>query len=497
MRGGRFARLLLLSASMWAGHSARPQQPFDLDTTFRTEVNTWYVSSLAPLPDGRVFLSGMIRFPGDPGGSFRGSAMLLADGSRDLSFPVFPLTTGAGKVTPWNDQYYVATTQTVRRLDEDCLIDPSFIHMNNDPYFSSLQGGDYHVYPDGRILMSGVHNLSDSIRGFEGQYCLVWFSNTGYLDTTKTHRTCAGSLDFFTELPNGQFIGCLGNPPNTASWEGEPTGSNVIRFSADGEWDPTFQTNVWWGTAFGFLPLEDGRVYASGNFRITGDPDTLHLVRFMPDGSVDPTFNNHLDFRVLDLTGPYGAVLGRSIYPLDASRLIVTGAFELVQGMSRQGICLIDSSGTLLDEYFSGPGCGDYTYQGFTYGGVEGITPAPDGSWYIWGAYHGYDDGTANDTLQRMVSRLYGLDVGMREHQERTAIRAFPNPTSVGFRLEGYPLDEELVLALYDRVGQEVAAWPPMPGNSDFYLGALLPGLYTVRIACDGQAIAHIKLVMQ
>jgi hypothetical protein len=49
--------------------------------------------------------------------------------------------------------------------------------MNDGPYFASLQGGDYHVFPDGRVLMSGSHQLSDTIRGFVG-YEPIWFTNT-------------------------------------------------------------------------------------------------------------------------------------------------------------------------------------------------------------------------------------------------------------------------------------------------------------------------------
>ena len=496
MRTSRLTRLFLIAACLVVARDVRSQQPFDLDTTFRAPIDTWYVSSIAPLPDGRVFLSGMMHFPNDPIGSFRGGAMLLPNGSRDVTFPNFPLTIGAGKVTSWNGQYYVATTQTVRRLDEDCIIDPAFISMNNDPLFSSLQGGDYHVYPDGRILMSGVHQLLDSIRGYEGLYCLCWFSNTGYLDTTKTHRQCAGSLDFFRELPDGKFIGSLGNPPNTASWEGTPTGSNVIRFNADGEWDSTFQANVWWGTAYRFLPLADGRVYASGAFRITGITDTLRLVRFMPDGSLDLTFNNYLNFQSIELSGSAGAVVG-GVLALDEGRLIVTGAFELVEGESRQGICLIDTSGNLLNDYFNGPGCGDYTYQSFTYGGTEGIVPAPDGSYYIWGAYHGYDDGTTNDTLQRMVSRLYGFNVGLEDKQgPQLQVTAHPNPGGDHIWFNGLAERDPVQVGVFDARGVLVLQAQVQP-NEALGVSGLNPGFYVMVLRTEGGRVHRVKWVKE
>ncbi|MBK8499293.1 MAG: hypothetical protein IPL52_10850 [Flavobacteriales bacterium] len=66
--------------------------------------------------------------------------------------------------------------------------------MNTGPYFLSLQPADYHVFPDGRVLISGTHTLNDPVRGFVGSYELIWFSNEGYLDTTRTHRNANGVI---------------------------------------------------------------------------------------------------------------------------------------------------------------------------------------------------------------------------------------------------------------------------------------------------------------
>ncbi len=451
-------RLCLLLFTFVGGVTAWPQQSFDLDTTFRTEIDTYYVNSIYPLPDGKIFVSGQIRVPTDPIGVLRGSVKLLPDGSRDPDFPSFPQTTGGGRIVPWmEDHMYVQSSHTVRRLTIDGLVDPSFISMNLGSYFVSLQGGDYHVYPDGRILMSGVHNLHDSIRGFEGLHCLIWFSDQGYLDTTKTHRTCAGSLNTLQELPDGKFIGSLGNPPNSAAWDGQPTGSNIIRFHADGKLDTTFQANVWWGEAYGFLPMQDGRIHAVGRFQVEGIQDTLLIVRFLQDGSLDPGFNNHLDLRITEMTGFAQGAIARSIQPLGDDRLVVTGQFELVEGLPIRNICLIDTSGYVADEYFTGPGCGNFTYQGLTRSTISGIMPGIDGNWYIWGAYHGYDDGTTNDTLQRMISRLYGFDVSIGEHHSTATINVFPNPGDEQITIDlDVPNSGSISVQVYSSLGEAV-----------------------------------------
>lgn len=463
------------------------------------------MNSVLPLQDGRLLISGRIRFPGD---SFdRGSARLLANGLQDLSFPTFPLTNGGGKLTKWQDRSYVSLTATVRRLDPEGLIDPAFLDMNQAPYFSSFQGGDYHVFEDGRVVLGGRHMLSDTIRGFVGPHCLTWFSNQGYLDTTRTHRPCNGVLDTMKELPNGQFIGS----GSMSTWEGQPV-SRIFRFNADGSPDPSFQANVIWGTAYSFLPLADGRVYAGGQFRIAGIPDTLNLVRFMPDGALDASFDNTVRYRFEDLLHPelppWGLV--RIVYPLNEEQLIVTGNFSHINGVPRGGIALVDDAGSLLVDHFTGEGCGGYLYQPNTsqppvnYARVvSGITQAPDGQYYIWGAYHGYDDGTTNDTMQRMVSRLHGFNVGVNESDAvpRAMLSLHPNPASswvaVDYDLLGEPVDAAvLILDLSRREVKRLKLIQPQR-QAVLDTRELSPGSYTVALINGGVLLRSESLMVQ
>jgi uncharacterized delta-60 repeat protein len=432
MRTNRHVRLVPALVVLLATSSAQPQSPFDLDTTFRAALDTWYVSSIAPLADGRVFVSGMINLPGELPGVFRGAAVLLPNGEHDPSFPNFPQTAGGGKVVAWNDQFYVETTQTVRRLNSDCLIDPGFIQMNSGPYFSSLQGGDYHVYPDGRILMSGVHGLSDTVRGFTGLHCLIWFSNQGYLDTTQTHRKCDGAIYHFKQQPDGKFLCTIAG----SEYDGHPVG-NVIRVHPNGDLDTTFHPYVTWGEVNTFTPLPDGRILASGVLKThAASTDTLQVVRMFPDGSQDPTFSHHTE---AIRAGGYGQLLVLRHTLLPDGRIVIHGNFDHVDGQPRAGIALLDADGHLLDTHFTGAGCGTYDYQGVLYNATQGMVPAPDGSWYIYGAYHGYDDGTTNDPQQRMISRLHGLEVGITPLStgDGPGVRVYPNPGHDRVRFSG------------------------------------------------------------
>ncbi|MBX2980009.1 MAG: T9SS type A sorting domain-containing protein [Flavobacteriales bacterium] len=485
MRLKRKQRMVLVVALL-ATTSLAAQQPFDLDPSFRTVIQENYVNSIAVLGDGGIFLSGRIKFPGDQ--NFRGSAKLLSNGQQDLTFPTFPQTTGGGPIRRWNDQYYVMTAATVRRLTAAGLVDPSFVSMNSSPYFGSNQGGDYHVFPDGRVLLSGVHAVNYPPGGFSGSHCLVWFTNTGQLDTTRIHRKCNGAVYDIEPLPDGKFLlsGVL------STYEGTPVG-RIFRVHADGALDTTFQTTIHWGQAVGYHQQADGKVIAAGRFLFQGDPDTLHLVRLMPDGQRDESFNNHL--RSWTTQGgserPWGG-----LYPITPDRFIVYGAFEAIDEQPRGAIALIDTAGNLLDDWFGEGGCGSWNDQGLIKRSVSGIVPDGDGNYYIWGSYHGYNDGTTNDTQQRMVSRLYGLNVGVPE-QEQLRLEVFPNPASTQLTVQ---LEHQLpgaVLLLRDALGREVLQQRVAGHYNTLAVQGLAPGVYLLELWGDGRRMAKQRVVVE
>ncbi len=473
------------------------QVPFALDPSFRAQFNDWYVSSILPLEDGDLILSGQIKFAGDE--YFRSGARLNSDGTRALGFA--EVTYMGGKLTPWEDRVYAQNAIGVRRLYTDGALDETF-DMVNSPYFLSLQGGDYHVYPDGRILMSGVHQVNYPDSNWVGFYNLIWFSSEGYLDTTRAPRMGDGVIYRFKELPDGKFI-CTGP---MSQFEGHPT-SAIFRVHADGRLDTTFYTDVNWGQAACFLPLDDGRCYAGGLFRINGISDTLNLVRFMPDGTLDPSFHNTIRFGI----GPpitFGPRPGtiESVQFLDDARLIVTGAFRDVDGTLRNSVAMIDTSGQLLNDHFVGAGCGPHTYQGFTDATIMGLRMVGDSICYIWGDYHGYNDGTTNDPLQRFVTRLYGPDFSTRvvEHVEAVpaTLKILPNPawSNMAVTLDGATADFKGTLALRDLTGRLLATHPiGSPGTRWVMdVGSIPSGTYLITLVdAYGTQLTSERLVVQ
>jgi uncharacterized delta-60 repeat protein len=400
--------------------TALAQDHFIVDTTFKTTFPTWYVSSVLLVEDGKILISGQMNYPGAWSTLQQcGLARLNADGSWDDDFPY---SSGAGALRWWQDRFYLATNSTVRRMLSEGGVDPTF-EMTLQPYFDPFELGDYHLFEDGSVVMSGRHILTDTVRGYIGWYNFIWFTNTGSLDTTKVHRKGDGGVHAFKRLADGKFI--------ASGWgtqfDGLPM-SRIMRLHEDGSLDTTFSTGINWGSARSFHELGDGRVYACGIFGFQPLNDTLRLARFLQNGDLDPSFNIP-DFAT-GLPDPGGyACLTTSIYPWTDGRLIVMGTFQFVNGLPRRGICMIDSTGALL-ETFHDQGVTPYVYQDDDYGYIEGMAHYADNKYLVWGGYHGYDDETGFHEDQRFVTRLIHSDLPIGITETRSSkFRIFPNPT--------------------------------------------------------------------
>lgn len=412
-------------------------------------------------------------------------------------FPLYP-PWGCGKVIKrWNDRFYVDTYGLPRRLLPDGLLDPTFQHLNdNAPLFSSFQGGDYHVYPDGSVVITGSHTMNVPDSGWVGSHHMIWFNNDGTLDFTRRPRRGNGTISLIVPQPDGKFL--LSGAATT--WEGVPK-PNIFRVHADGTLDTSFTCAMGWGEAFSLTVLDDGKVLMSGLFKTEfSSPDTLHFVRLMPNGELDPTFNNDIEVVTVPWLPPLwpGNPInwGQRAFPqhtrLSDGRIVLHGSHYLIEGQERMGIAMLDADGNLLAEPFGNSACGRYYYEpyGFLYGSINGLLEAPDGYIYIWGAYKGYDDGTTNDPTQRFISRLYGLNVGLEE-QQQVQLEVFPNPSGgqVTIQLDHYSGGEEVEVR--DALGRTVLQQRLTGASMVLDLSQQADGLYTIAV----RSKAHVPVV--
>jgi uncharacterized delta-60 repeat protein len=476
-----------------AATAACAQWSFQLDTTFRTQIVQQNVNAIHVLPGTGIYLSGRVRFPGDM--SDRPLSLIDETGEQVVSFP---FSWGGGKMVPWTNRLYIQNGNLVRRMNLDGTIDLSFASQSGGsgsaPYISLPTNGDFHVFPDGRVLLSGSYTLSAAAYGFVGQYHLIWLTNTGYLDTTRVHRQANGVIRAFTELPDGKFLcSCT-----CTQYEGQPV-SRLFRIHADGSLDTTFNAGVNWGNIYAYHPLPDGRVYVGGRYKRSAAPnDTIYLARFMPDGSLDGTFNNS---NVLATNpGITGGTKVTQIVPWMEDKLFVMGVLQKVNGDPRGGICVLDTSGQLLpllDECMTGA----FSYQGSTNASVHGIIPTPDSTgFYIHGTYAGYTDGTTNDPGQRFVSRLLvsELTVGVEEQatQQGPGLRVYPNPAGsrATVYLEHLPPNAHLLLR--DALGRMAQQQRVHNHTTTLDLRSLAGGVYTVEVSSGGRRVAVRRLVV-
>ncbi len=487
---------LLTVVAILATTVAAAQQPFDLDPTFRTTIQQQSIGDILERPDGKIIISGSM---GWSTMTTRSGLLLNTDGtvvSNAGQESTWYLYMG-GKMVRWGeDKFYVGNGQGIRRYWMDGTWDTTFRDFNR-PLYDVMQGGDFHVFPDGRVLMTGNHALNDTLRGFVGwQYGLVWLNSDGSLDTTRIHRRISpwGSIWRINELSDGRFI-CAGGG---GVFEGDSISDFVFRIHPDGSLDTTFHAPwIDYGEVDSFLEQPSGKVIICGNFHIAGMPDTLGLIRLLPNGLLDPSFHNHAAYRS---TYHHLAIpLVRQIQPIGDEMMSVTGDFDQIDGEMRGGIAMLDTAGNVLPGYFVGSGCGAYQYGDSTIWQypqkfIVGIKPAQDGGFFIYGGYHGYDDGTTNDPSQRLMSKLYGFNVGIHEQYNGLVgpLQIAPNPSSgmVQFSVHTAPMNESLTI--HDPSGRMVlqVPWPGGAYTQTLQAGVLAPGTYIVRVASSGSAPA-------
>jgi hypothetical protein len=209
---------------------------------------------------------------------------------------------------------------------------------------------------------------------------------------------------------------------------------------------------------------------------------------------LDPSF---IPVRISLQDGPPGLVPNvQDAHILADGRMIIGGRFDHINGVARGAIALLNADGSLSDDYFTGPGCGDYSGIEVNYRYIAGIVPAPNGEYYIYGAYMGYDDGNNSYPQQGFVSRLHGFNVGMAE-RERIPFTLYPNPasTQLTVQLEQLPAHGEWVLR--DALGRVALRERVTTYQQTLGLRRLGSGVYLLELWSKGQRVGCERVVVE
>lgn len=281
--------------------------------------------------DGKILVTGSLYLPDEsaPHNFPRNLLRLNADGSLDQGFR-FDFATN----TPISAWRLVAGNKILiagdfpggvplARLNSDGTRDPSFMPA---PQVWNVRA--IAVQPDGRILVSSWFGP------------LLRLNEDGSLDSGFTPEP--DQLDFDINVavqPDGRIV--------------VATSGRLVRLNTDGSFDASFHSPVFTtgnsdASHIGpFHVQSDGKIWIGGAFTHVDGVPRGSIVRLNADGVVDATF---APVRGVELQYSEGAPNPGTTYvlaPMPDGRILVTGSFNLVEGVDRPLVARLNPDGSL------------------------------------------------------------------------------------------------------------------------------------------------------
>jgi uncharacterized delta-60 repeat protein len=333
--GGNFNSLRGISKFSFARINPDGSQdiaPKDLSLGSSTSQYGW-LRSIAVQPDGKILVGGYFESAG--GRRRRGVARLNTDGTIDNSFAdpgitnFFYTSISALVVQPDGkilvggdfDQVNGQTRRHIIRLNPDGTLDAGFAPDVSDVVYSIA------LQPDGKILIGGFFyqvNGQDRSR-------LARLNSDGSLDTAFNRGTDFAVAYNINVLPDGKILA-------PGSQVGQPNG--LFRYNSNGTRDTSFTiTSTAGGTIARSYVQPDGKIVVTGPFYEIGGQSRSNIARLNPDGSLDTTFS----------TPNFGQGTS-AVYDIAIQtdgRILMTGAFNTVNGEMRESVARLQANGSL------------------------------------------------------------------------------------------------------------------------------------------------------
>ncbi|RKX33899.1 MAG: hypothetical protein DRP71_08860 [Verrucomicrobia bacterium] len=146
--------------------------------------------------------------------------------------------------------------------------------------------------------------------------------------------------------------------------------SGIARFNSNGSLDPSFNAALTGSGAFltvtAFDVQPDGKIIIKGNFTHVHGVSTSSLVRLNIDGSLDDSFSTAIG----------STVRFNTLKVLGDGKIMCGGSFSQIEGLERQGIVRLDSTGA-VDESF--------VPDGLDFSGAWDIEEQDDGKYVVAG----------------------------------------------------------------------------------------------------------------
>jgi uncharacterized delta-60 repeat protein len=355
------------------------------------------VAALAVQPDGRILVGG--HFTSLQTGANasptarRRLARLNGDGSLDATFDPSPnqavlalLLQRDGRIVIGGGftalQPNGATESVARlrlaRLNNDGTLDPDFLPQANNRVLSlALQADDAILVGGDFRTLQGATDEFASTRNFIGR-----LRANGALDTTFDPSASASVAVVLQQRDGRVLVGGSFTALRPSSGNTVISRRYLARLLSDGSVDDAFDPKP--NAAVNTFSLQpDGQVLLGGAFtalRPGAEANAIprqRLARLLPNGALDGSFS--------DDTG----TVGRTLRQPDG-KLIVTGAFTRLAGVTRRNLARLNADGSL-----------DTGFTPATDGSIETLILQSDGKIVIGGSFT-----TVNDISRTYLARL-------------------------------------------------------------------------------------------
>jgi len=364
------------------------------------------VDAFSVLADGKILVGGAFNGPNSIGGQMRNGIARL-DGVTGLADAFDPNATGnvyAIVVQP-DGRILVAGTFTqiggqarnrIARLDATTgRADPFDPNANAVVYALALQA-------DGKVLVAGNFSGANSVGGQTRNRIARLDATTGLADSFDPNAS--DNVYTLAVQADGKIL--AGGAFSTLAPNGGSavTRTSLARLNPDGLVDPVFSPNA--NDVVLFIAVQaDGKILAGGGFTSLapsgGPAETRNrLARLERDGRLDRTLN------------PIGAdQLGGQVittFVQTDGKIIITGDFTTVLGVTRNGIARLNTDGTLDTAFDPNPN-----------GQVSALAVQADGKIVVVGGF-----GIIGGQARLFIARLDGI-TGLADSFSSSANNSF------------------------------------------------------------------------
>jgi uncharacterized delta-60 repeat protein len=421
------------------------------------------------------------------------------NGSLDLAFDAGKFSNGEvdgaalqsdGKllVTGSFNKIHGVTRHGLARLNSDGTLDSSFDAGNAAPFGAK----NPIVQPDGKIILAGVSDGLIARLNGDGSpdpgFRIQQMLSLDGLDDGSGNATNPGPANYAVLQPDGKIV-IVGRFFFIVTGPGTSVARSCIaRFNSNGTLDSSFNPGT--GANNSSDPINtvvnyavrqnvganNGKIIIQGSFDSFAGTSVPGLVRLNPDGTYDGSFAPG--------TATFDSLV-HGLFVQSDDQVIVFGDFDSFNGVNRNGIVRLGSSGA-VDSGFASAAFTDYLDPPIIYA----VAQQPDGKLMVGGAFHSLGGVAANNVvrLETAGARDAGFDAAAAGPLAPSVKTILVRPGDGDIFVGGY-------FSSYMGTARHNLAWANSDGSLDTRFNGLggaadgFPQIYALAAQPDGKIL--------